>query len=45
MMRRNSRGQTEQERLQVLEERLSEYLNEVYFKYGCPLFVNIIRIL
>ncbi|OAQ36635.1 actin-like ATPase domain-containing protein [Linnemannia elongata AG-77] len=33
MMRRNSRGQTEQERLQVLEERLSEYLNEVYFKY------------
>lgn len=45
MMRRNSRGQTEQERLQVLEERLSEYLNEVYFKYGCLLFVNIIRIL
>ncbi|KAF9927512.1 hypothetical protein FBU30_003103 [Linnemannia zychae] len=33
MMRRNSRGQTEQERLQILEERLSEYLYEVYFKY------------
>ncbi|KAG0215105.1 hypothetical protein BGX28_000810 [Mortierella sp. GBA30] len=33
MMRMNSRGQTEQERLQVLEERLSEYLYDVYFKY------------
>ncbi|KAF9912925.1 hypothetical protein EC991_007538 [Linnemannia zychae] len=33
MMRRNNRGQTEQERLQTLEERLSEYLYEVYFKY------------
>lgn len=33
MMRKNSRGQTEQERLQILEERLSEYLYDVYFKY------------
>ncbi|KAF9960105.1 hypothetical protein BGZ72_007939 [Mortierella alpina] len=33
MMRNNSRGQTEQERLQILEERLSEYLYDVYFKY------------
>ncbi|KAG9324585.1 hypothetical protein KVV02_005118 [Mortierella alpina] len=33
MMRNNSRGQTEQERLQILEERLSECLYDVYFKY------------
>ncbi|KAG0100244.1 hypothetical protein BGZ93_003112 [Podila epicladia] len=33
MVRKNSRGQTEQERLQILEERLSEYLYDVYFKY------------
>ncbi|KAG0347052.1 hypothetical protein BG004_000218 [Podila humilis] len=33
MMRKNSRGQSEQERLQILEERLSEYLYDVYFKY------------
>ncbi|KAF9427042.1 hypothetical protein BGZ94_005570 [Podila epigama] len=34
MMRKNSKGQSEQERLQILEERLSEYLYDVYFKYG-----------
>ncbi|GJJ70787.1 actin-related protein 10 [Entomortierella parvispora] len=33
MMRKNSSGQTEQERLQILEERLADYLNDVYFKY------------
>ncbi|KAF9174548.1 hypothetical protein BGX21_010124 [Mortierella sp. AD011] len=33
MMRTNSRGQTEQEKLQILEERLSEYLYDVYFKH------------
>ncbi|KAF9360899.1 hypothetical protein BGX26_007102 [Mortierella sp. AD094] len=33
MMRKNSRGQTEQERLKILEERLSEYLYDVYFKH------------
>ncbi|KAF9111353.1 hypothetical protein BGX27_005055 [Mortierella sp. AM989] len=32
-MMRNDRGQTEQERLQILEERLSEYLYDVYFKH------------
>ncbi|KAG0253102.1 hypothetical protein BG011_006540 [Mortierella polycephala] len=33
MMRRNGRVQTEQDRLRILEERLSEYLYDVYFKY------------
>ncbi|KAG0047682.1 hypothetical protein BGZ83_007307 [Gryganskiella cystojenkinii] len=33
MMRKNNSGQSEQERLQILEERLSEYLYDVYFKY------------
>lgn len=43
MMRKNSRGQTEQERLQILEERLSEYLYDVYFKYGQQTFFQWIK--
>ncbi|KAI1309732.1 hypothetical protein EDD11_003984 [Mortierella claussenii] len=33
MMQKNSRGLTEEQRLQILEERLFEYLHDVYFKH------------